>query len=315
VGSGIQRGRTEAYDGRVAAAIETQELSKDYGTVRALDGLTLEVEQGEVFGFLGPNGAGKSTTIRLLLDLIRPTRGWAKILGRDCQADAVEARRQVGYLAGDNYLYERMTGHEIVELLSGVRGERADRQYLRALAERLDLDLSRHIGTLSKGNRQKVGIVLALVHRPRVLLLDEPTSGLDPFMQRAAHELFRRAAEAGATVFLSSHIMSEVEQLCDRIAILREGRLVTVSKLDELRGQGARHVKVRFRGEQPSPGLALPAEVREVNRQDSAVEYAVSGDVDPLLKALAPFHVVDIDTEEPTLEEILFTYYDREPAL
>jgi ABC-2 type transport system ATP-binding protein len=298
----------------VALGIETHDLSKDYGPVRALDGLDLKVNEGEVFGFLGPNGAGKSTTIRLLLDLIRPTRGSASIRGYDCQSQSVEARRHVGYLAGEVLLYDRMRGREMVDLVAGLREHEVDRAHVRALAERLELDLSKRVGTYSKGNRQKLGIVLALMHRPPVLLLDEPTSGLDPFNQRTAHELFREAADNGATVFFSSHIMSEVEQLCDRVGIIREGKLITVSRLDDLRGQGARHVKVRFRDELPPSALPIADGIRELQRHGSLVEYAVPGDVDPLLKALAPFHVIDLDTEQPTLEEILFTYYEKEPV-
>ncbi|MGH2608402.1 MAG: ABC transporter ATP-binding protein, partial [Tepidiformaceae bacterium] len=203
----------------MAMAIETSDLVKDYGPVRALDGLTLQVDEGEIFGFLGPNGAGKTTTIRLLLDLIRPTHGTARVGGYDCQAESVEARRHVGYLAGEVVLYDRMQGHEMVDLVARLRDHRVDRTHLHDLASRLELDLGRRVGTYSKGNRQKLGIVLALMHRPPVLLLDEPTSGLDPLNQRTAHELFREAAEGGATVFFSSHIMSEVEQLCDRVGI------------------------------------------------------------------------------------------------
>ncbi|MEX1103929.1 MAG: ABC transporter ATP-binding protein [Dehalococcoidia bacterium] len=298
----------------MAFGLETHDLSKDYGSVRALDGLNLQVEEGEIFGFLGPNGAGKSTTIRLLLDLIRPTHGSARIRGHDCQADSLEARRQVGYLAGEVLLYDRMAGQETVDLVERLRNAPVDRSHVEELAGRLDLDLSRRVGTYSKGNRQKLGILLALMHRPPVLLLDEPTSGLDPLNQRTAHELFREAAGQGATVFFSSHIMSEVEQLCDRVGIVRAGTLITVSKLSDLRGQGARHVKVRFRGELPPSTLILTDGVRELQRHHSQVEYAVAGDVDPLLMALAPFHVVDVDTEQPSLEDILFTYYDREPA-
>ncbi len=298
----------------MALGIETHDLSKDYGSVRALDGLDLQVNQGEVFGFLGPNGAGKSTTIRLLLDLIRPTRGSANIRGFDCQAQSLDARRHVGYLAGEVLLYDRMRGHEMVDLVADLRQDRVESAHVRDLAERLELDLSKRVGTYSKGNRQKLGIVLALMHRPPVLLLDEPTSGLDPFNQRAAHELFREAADNGATVFFSSHIMSEVEQLCDRVGIIRKGRLVTVSRLEDLRGQGARHVKVRFRDNLPPVALPVSDGIRELQRHGNLVEYSVPGDLDPLLKALAPFHIVDLDTEQPTLEEILFTYYEKEPA-
>jgi ABC-2 type transport system ATP-binding protein len=298
----------------VALGIETGDLSKDYGPVRALDGLTVQVEEGEVFGFLGPNGAGKSTTIRLLLDLIRPTSGWARIRGYDCQAESIAARREVGYLAGEVILYDRLTGSGMVDLVSGLRERSRDEPTVRELAGRLELDLTRRVGTYSKGNRQKLGIVLALMHRPHVLLLDEPTSGLDPFNQRAAHELFREAADAGTTVFFSSHIMSEVEQLCDRVGIIRRGNLVAVSTLDDLRGHGTRHVKVRFRDELPPTNLHLVDGIHELKRHGSEVEYSVPGDIDPLVKALSPFRIVDIDTEQPTLEEILFTYYETEPV-
>ena len=201
-------------------AIRTDGLTKRYGRVLALDGLALEVERGEVFGFLGPNGAGKTTTIRLLLDLIRPTAGRASILGHDCQRESLAARAQVGYLPGDLRLYDGLTARQHVALAARLRGARPDWRWVGELAERLGLDLDRKAGALSRGNKQKVGILLALFARPPVLILDEPTSGLDPLVQHAVHELLVEEARRGTAVFFSSHVMSEVERVCSRVAVL-----------------------------------------------------------------------------------------------
>ena len=198
------------------AAIRTEGLSKTYGdAVLALDGLDLEVERGEIFGFLGPNGAGKSTTIRLLLDLIRPTEGRAEILGRDCQRDSVEVRSLTGYLPGDVRLYDRLSGQRTVEFFASLRKRPVDGDRVTALAARLQLDLTRRAGVLSKGNRQKLALLLALLDQPPVLLLDEPTSGLDPLLQHTVWQILREEADQGATVFFSSHVMSEVEEICE----------------------------------------------------------------------------------------------------
>ena len=300
--------------GREPPAILTDGLSKRYDVRFALDGLSLRVEQGEIFGFLGPNGAGKSTTIRLLLDLIRPTRGRAEILGHDCQRESVAVRDLVGYLPGDLRLYGGLRGHETIELFASMRKRRTDPAFVKEIAAELQLDLQKHAGALSKGNRQKLGVLIALLGDPKVLLLDEPTSGLDPIMQRAVWAILRRMAGRGLTVFFSSHVMSEVEQICERVAILREGRLVTVQPVSELKAHGLRHVVVSFAGAAPAAGsFAIPG-VREVERSHAAIEFEVTGEIDGLLKALAAYRVADLRTEQPSRDEILLAYYEGATA-
>ncbi|MCK9519721.1 MAG: ABC transporter ATP-binding protein [Dehalococcoidia bacterium] len=293
--------------------IHTEQLTKHYGDTVALDGLDLTVERGELFGFLGPNGAGKSTAIRLLLDLIRPTAGRASILGLDCQADSVAVRAKVGYLPGDLRLYGGLTGQDTVELFSGLREHPVDTGYVRTLAGELELDLSKHANALSKGNRQKLGLLLALMSRPEVLLLDEPTSGLDPLLQHTVWNLLRREADRGATVFFSSHVMSEVEQVCERVAILRRGRLVAVETVAGLKGRALRHVGVTFAGAVPPPGAIDTPGVREIHRGGPTVEFEVAGEFQPLLVALADYHVTDLRTEQPMLDEVLLAFYTGAP--
>jgi len=230
------------------AAIRTSSLTKDYGRGRGLFELDLQVAQQEVFGYLGPNGAGKTTTIRVLMGLIRPTAGSAYIFGLDCVRDAVDVKRKVGYLPGDVPQFGSLRGSEVVAYLGGMRGG-VDRKVVRALSERFDLDLGRRFREYSSGNKQKLAIVLAFMHRPDLLILDEPTSGLDPLNQQEFYALLRETREAGATIFLSSHVLSEVEHVCDRVGILRAGRLVKVADLEELRRARAQHDLV---GAEPS---------------------------------------------------------------
>ncbi|MGE3075905.1 MAG: ABC transporter ATP-binding protein [Dehalococcoidia bacterium] len=291
------------------AAIETHGLTRVFDGRTALNHLDLRIERGEVFGFLGPNGAGKSTTIRLLLDLIRPTSGNASILGFDCQRDSIEVRRRVGFLPGELRLYPGLTGVQAVALFAGLRDDPAGMAEANELADAVGLDLSRKCGAYSKGNRQKLGVVLALLGKPQVLLLDEPTSGLDPLVQRAVWDILERQAAAGVTIFFSSHVMSEVEVTCERVGILREGRLVAVEPLAVLKARSRRHVEVSFDGAAPAAAVFRVPGVREIRREHSTLEFEVPGEIDPLLKALTPFHVVDLRTEQATLDEILLSYY------
>jgi ABC-2 type transport system ATP-binding protein len=292
------------------AAIETIGLTRTFNDRLALDHLDLRIERGEVFGFLGPNGAGKSTTIRLLLDLIRPTSGHATILGFDCHSQSIEVRKRVGFLPGELRLYPGLTGNQTVELFAGLRGGKVDVAHAREIADAMDLDLSRKCGAYSKGNRQKLGVVLALLARPEVLLLDEPTSGLDPLVQRAVWEMLQREASEGTTVFFSSHVMSEVEVTCERVGILRQGRLVAVEPVATLKGRSLRHIEVSFAGAAPEAAVFAIPGVHEIRREHSTLEFEVPGEVDPLLKALASYHVVDLRTEQATLDEILLGYYE-----
>lgn len=291
--------------------IVTECLTKDYDGQRALDTLNLRVERGEIFGFLGPNGAGKSTTIRLLLDLIRPTAGHARILGFDCQTHSREVRAVTGYLPGDLRLYAGLRGREMVEFVAGLRARPPDSVYINELTTKLGLDLSRHVGTYSKGTRQKLGLLLALLDRPPVLLLDEPTSGLDPIMQQVVWEILRAEAARGATVFFSSHVMSEVEHICQRVGVLRAGRLVAVELVADLIGRAIRRLEITFGSEVPRDAFRIP-EVRELRREHTTIWLEVTGHLDEVIRALSAYHVLDLRTEQPSLDEILLTFYREE---
>lgn len=296
------------------AAISIQGLTKNYGRRMALRDLSLELSPGEIFGFLGPNGAGKSTTIRLLLDFIRPTAGRATVLGFDCSRQSVEVHRRTGYLPGELHLFPSMTGRGHAELIASLRGM-SHLGRAGELADVLDLDLSREVRAYSKGNRQKLGLLLALMSRPAVLLLDEPTSGLDPIVQHTVWDLIREDAGNGTTVFFSSHVMGEVEEVCDRVGVLRAGTLVAVEPTAAWRAHQKRRVEVSFAGPAPGPETFLNvAGVREVERDHSHLEFEIDGEMDGLLKTLARSHVVDLRTHQPTLEELLLGYYRVEDA-
>ncbi len=290
-------------------AIELKDLVKDYGNVRALDGVSLSVEQGEIFGFLGPNGAGKTTTIRIIFDLIRPTHGSAHILGIDCQRDSITARSRMGYLPGDLHLYEGLTGRETIDLFSSVRRTPPDTKYVASLLERLELDPHRIVREYSKGNRQKLGLVLALLHEPELIILDEPTSGLDPLVQEQVEALLFESAAQGRTVFFSSHILSEVEHLCHRVAFLRQGKLIALEDVAEIKGRSLHIVEVTF--DKPVPKDAFCIEgIQEVQRDGETVHLEVRSNLDAALKAIARYHVVDMRTEQPSLEQVFRAYYE-----
>ena len=292
---------------QAAKPIQAEGLTKRYGETLALDGLDLSIEPGEVYGYLGPNGAGKTTTIRLLLGIHRPTRGRAALFGIDAWADPVEAHRRVAYVSGEPFLWPGMTGAETVEFLARLHGG-TDRAYRDELVRRFDLDTKKKVRALSKGNRQKVQLVAALATRADLLMLDEPTSGLDPLMEMAFRECIREAKERGQAVFLSSHILSEVEALCDRVGILREGRLVDQGTLAELRHLSTQTVEVTFSDRVPQlpplPGVQVnPA-------GPNALRFEVSGSVGPVINALAGHPVTALVSREPSLEEIFMHHYD-----
>jgi len=289
-----------------AAAIRTEGLSKAYGATAALSGLDLEVAPGEVIGYLGPNGAGKTTTIRLLLGLIRATAGRAEIFGVDCQADPVAAHRRVAFVPGDVSLWPSLTGTETLHLLGRVHG-RVDLAYRDALLERFAFDPSKKVRAYSKGNRQKLVLIAALMTRADLLLLDEPTAGLDPLMERAFQHCLAEARGRGQTVFLSSHILSEVEAVCDRVAILRAGRLVEVGTLAEMRHLSALHVAAELDG--PVPDLAPIPGVSAVEVDGHRLRCQVTGSVEPLLAALAGAGVRHLVSREPSLEELFLAHY------
>lgn len=294
-------------------ALLTQGLTKSYGKVRALRGVDLEVEQGEIFGFLGPNGAGKTTTIRCLLDLIRPDGGAVRVLGMNPQADPVAVRARTGYLPGELQLDDNLTAEGQLRYLNHLRRGKADWEFVRRLAERLDLDLKRPIRNLSKGNKIKVGIVQALMHRPELLLLDEPTFGLDPLMQQEVLHLLIEARSEAATVFFSSHILSEVQATAERVAIIRRGKIVEVAGTTSLINRAMRRVRIRFRQAVDSDVLTNVPGVTLLSRDDgTSMTLQVEGEMDGLIKALATFPVSDFETERPSLEEIFLAYYEAD---
>jgi ABC-2 type transport system ATP-binding protein len=290
------------------AVIRTSDLTKHYRHVVALDSVELEVPRGIVLGYLGPNGAGKTTTIRLLAGLLRPTRGRAEVLGYDSVRDADELQARLGYLPGDFVAYPDLTGEQYLRYLGSLRGG-VDPGRVELLAKRLELDLTRRIGTLSHGNRQKVGLVQAFMHDPELLLLDEPSAGLDPLMQREFLAMVREARDAGRTVFLSSHIMSEVQAVADRVAILRRGELVVVEAIDALTARSLRRIDLTFGGAVPAELLRALGGVREVHVHGAVAQVVVEGSTAPLLAGLAGHQVDDISTREADLEEIFLTYY------
>jgi ABC-2 type transport system ATP-binding protein len=288
-------------------AIETRALGKRYGATRALQNLELAIAPGEVYGYLGPNGSGKTTTIRLLLGLHRPSIGEARLFGVDAWRSPVEAHRRVAYVAGEPFLWPTLTGAETLAYLARLRGA-VDERYRDALVERFQLDLDTKVRALSKGNRQKVQLVAAFASRAELLILDEPTSGLDPLMEVAFRETVQEAKERGQTIFLSSHILSEVEALCDRVGILRRGQLVDEGPLAQLRHLGAQTIEVTFAG--PAPSLPMIDGVAVTPAGANALRCEVSGSIGPLIDALAEHQVVALSTREQSLEEVFLHHYD-----
>ena len=293
------------------AAVRTSGLRKEFRGTVALQGLDLVVPTGSVFGYLGPNGAGKTTTIRLLTGLLRPTSGTAEVLGLDVASRPDDVQRRVGYLPGRFVAYADLSGSDYLRYLASLRGgvEWSD---VEVLAERFDLDLSRRIGQLSHGNQQKIGLVQAFMHRPDLLVLDEPTTGLDPIMQAEFLTLVTEVSRGGATVFLSSHILSEVEAVADTVAILREGTLVRTATIPELRAQMVRRWDVTFASEVPLDVLRAVPEVSEVRVRDRTAHLALAGSADGLLRAIAAYGVDNIETHEADLTEVFLRYYTRE---
>jgi ABC-2 type transport system ATP-binding protein len=292
-------------------AIRTEGLTKRYGQVDAVRDLDLEITEGEVVGYLGPNGAGKTTTIRLLLGLARPTKGRSEIFGLDCQRQTVEAHRLLAYVPGESNLWPSLTGAETLHLLGRVQGQ-VDTAYRDALIARFDLDPSKKVRAYSKGNRQKVLLIGALMTRPRLLLLDEPTAGLDPLMEQAFRHCIQEAREAGQSVFLSSHILSEVEALCDRVGILREGRLVEMGTLESMRHLSTLTVEAVF--DATPPDLAGVPGVRRAVVEGRHVHLELQGSIEPLIDALAGTGVRQLLSREPSLEELFLAHYGHDGA-
>ena len=293
-------------------AIETEGLTKRYGSARGIEDVTLSVEAGEVFGFLGPNGAGKTTTIRTLLDLLHPTGGSARIFGLDCHRDSVAIRARLGNLPGDFGYGPAASGREVIGLLARLRGV-AGLGRAESLAKRFRADLDRPLGQLSRGNRQKVGLISATFHAPELLILDEPTGGLDPLMQEEFLALVAEERERGCAVFLSSHELDEVERVCDRVGIVRDGRLIAIERIADLLGKARRKLTAEL-----AEAVEVAAELRALPRVEDVevvgrrLSLTVAGDIDPVLKALAAHHVVDLEATHPSLEQVFLTYYRDE---
>jgi ABC-2 type transport system ATP-binding protein len=297
-----------------ASIIRTERLTKSYGEHRGILDVDLEVGEAEVFGFLGPNGAGKTTTIRTLLDLIRPTAGKAFVFDIETTVDPVSIHRRVGYIPGEFALYDRLTGGQTIEYFANLRGG-VDRGYRDRLIQALDVDPSRRFKEYSKGNKQKIGLVIALQHRPELLILDEPTSGLDPLVQQTFYGLIREAHDEGRTVFLSSHILSEVERTCDRVAIIRDGQLVKVDRIEALRDLAHHEVELRFPdGDVPAAAFSGITGVSDVRVEDHTIRLRVSGPITPVVQAAARYELLDFVSREPTLEETFLAQYGREAA-
>jgi len=289
-------------------AILTRGLTKSFRTVKAVDGIDLRVRPGEVFGFIGPNGAGKTTVLRLLVGLLRPTSGTAAVLGLDVTGDGLALRRRLGYLPGELALQERLTAREQLRFLGGLRGG-VPEATVADLAGRLLLPLDRRISELSKGNKQKVGLVQAFMHAPDLLLLDEPTSGLDPLLQQTFHALVQEAVGRGATVVLSSHVLSEVEHVATRVGMIRSGRLLAVDDLATLRAAAPRHVVVRLAGTADPRSVAGLPGVQDTRVDGATLTFTCHGDLDRVVKALAAHHVVDLAVEPPDLEDLVLSRY------
>ena len=295
-------------------AIATIGLSKRYGPVRALEALHVSVREGEIFGFLGPNGAGKSTTIRLLLGFLHPSAGEGRVLGLDCEHDSVAIRRRIGYLPGGIALYDSLTGAQLLDYLARLSGRAPVRR--AELCDRLELShdtLGRLVRDYSRGMRQKIGIIQALQHDPELAILDEPSEGLDPLMQRAFYEILDRLKAEGRTIFFSSHVLSEVERVCDRVAIIRQGRLVALESMAQLRARLKRNVDMRLAG--PPPLLHGVAGVSDLRIADGRLTCHVEGDLRPFLAAIVGAAIVDLTIEPARLEEAFLEFYeDEEPA-
>lgn len=285
-------------------------LTKSYGKHRGIDNLSFTVQKGEIFGFIGPNGAGKSTTIRTLMGLIRPTKGKASIFGMDCQTKASIIARDLGYLPSEDSYYENMKVRELLQYTADLYGKNCDVK-MHELSKRLNLDLSRKIADLSLGNRKKVGIVSALMTSPKLIIMDEPTSGLDPLIQQAFYEILKEENAKGTTIFLSSHVLSEVQKLCDRVAILKEGKLISIQSIRELRERGYKKITLTLKKPVPRDFLLIPGVANYTESEDrlgSAFMY--NGGVAEIMEKLHQLSLADILMEEPSLEEIFLHYYE-----
>jgi ABC-2 type transport system ATP-binding protein len=289
--------------------IKTENLTKVFGSIRAVDNLSLEVKEGEVFGFLGPNGAGKTTTIRLLLDFIRPHSGSASIFGLDCQKQGLGIKKDIGYLAGDVRLYDEYSGEYLTKFLASLNGG-FHKEWINELTGRFEIDMSRKVSDLSKGNKQKMGVLQALANKPKLLILDEPTSGLDPLMQIEFYKLMKELKKEGTTIFMSSHVLSEVEKVCDRVGILKKGKLIALKNIEELQREKARIVNIYFKEDYNPDDFKLEGvDIQEADKDH--IHLILRGEIDPLIKVMTKYQLRDVSFIEPDLEEIFLKYYEQ----
>ena len=291
--------------------VEFTNLTKMYGDVIAVENVNLEVSEGEIFGYLGPNGSGKTTTIRTALDFIRPSSGSAAIFGLDSRAHSTEIKLRLGYLPGDLPIYEKMTGREFLTYLFNLRGA-SNWDYVHGLAERFDADLERSIGKLSRGNKQKIGLIQAFMNEPELIVMDEPTSGLDPLMQQEFYSLVEETRERGCTVFISSHIVPEVERLCDRVAILREGTLITLEEIRTLRERAHHRITLEFGEPVPIGAFSNIPGIRDVQAEGLMLRCTIVGSADALVKYASQFEVLSIQSEDDGLEDVFLDFYQTE---
>jgi ABC-2 type transport system ATP-binding protein len=291
-------------------AIETEGLTVYYGRHRGILDVDLRIKKGEVYGFLGPNGAGKTTTQRVLMDVIRPTAGEARIFGKDCQKEGVAIREQIGYLPGELSLYPNMKARQFFKMYFSLQASNNDPESWQKLADRLELDTSRRIRQFSHGNKQKVGIVAAFMNKPDLLILDEPTSGLDPLVQQTVMELVREANQAGATVFFSSHILSEIQAVCDRVGIIRDGQLVASELVEDLTTQHFKRVRFKFANMPPADAFEQDG-VIETDRDELGITLEIQFHLDQVMEKAASFGISDIETIPVSLEEIFLAYYGK----
>ncbi|GMQ78498.1 MAG: ABC transporter ATP-binding protein [Anaerolineae bacterium] len=290
--------------------IETQGLTVYYGKHRGIVDLDLKVNKGEVFGFLGPNGAGKTTTLRVLMDIIRPTKGKAKIFGLDCQKQGVKIRERVAYLPGELSLPPNMRGHQFLDMVDALRVERSDSKFRGELCERLNFDASRRIRDYSSGNKQKLGLVASLMGRSELLVLDEATIGLDPLVQQTVLQIIDETRQEGRTIFFCSHILSEVQSVCDRVGIIRDGRLIKVESVDTLTAQPFHRLRMRFEV-MPEPGIFVLDGVRELERADNTLVLEVQQNLSTVMELAAPYKILGLETEPITLEEVFLAFYGK----
>ena len=291
------------------SVITIDSVTKSYGDVLAVDNLSLNVEKGEIYGFLGPNGAGKTTTIRTILNFITPSKGKISVFGLDSVNDSVKIKKILGYLAGDIALFENMKGVDLLQYMTKL-GKDSDWNYIEELVERFEAVLDRKIGTLSKGNKQKLGLIQALMHKPDLIILDEPTSGLDPLMKKVFYELIMEIKDTGRTVFFSSHDLTEVQKICDRAGFVKNGKLIAVETINQSLELNVRRYSVRFSNPANIDILTEIPNITDTEVEDTTMSFTIMGEVGPVLKALAAHNPVDLTEEETNLEDIFMRYYD-----